>query len=231
TPFTLHLFGRQIRSALASNKETNSKLEEALTLLTSRRALRTAPCQRRPLISSSSRISRRQQDEGARGKRSRSASSRRRLEQGALRDAAPGAFSSARQSEGSMSPVDTAEIRPFQVDIPDEALADLRRRIASARWPSKELVEDSSQGVQSKMLRELARYWESEHDWRKAEARLNALPQFTTEIDGVDIHFIHVKSTHADALPLIITNGWPGSVIELLDVVGRSPTRPSTAAT
>ncbi len=112
------------------------------------------------------------------------------------------------------------EIRPFQVDIPDEALEDLRRRIAAARWPSTELVEDSSQGVQSKMLQELARYWETEYDWRNVEAKLNALPQFTTEIDGLDIHFIHVKSEHENALPLIITHGWPGSVIELLEVIG-----------
>jgi pimeloyl-ACP methyl ester carboxylesterase len=117
--------------------------------------------------------------------------------------------------------VDTAmDISPFHVDIPDEALEDLRRRIAGTRWPSKELVPDPSQGVQSKMLQELARYWESDYDWRKAEAKLNALPQFKTEIDGLDIHFMHVKSGHADALPLIITHGWPGSVIELLEVVG-----------
>jgi pimeloyl-ACP methyl ester carboxylesterase len=111
------------------------------------------------------------------------------------------------------------EIRPFHVDVPDEELAELRRRIAAARWPSKELVQDRSQGVQLATLRALARYWETDYDWRKAEAKLNALPQFTTEIDGVDIHFIHVKSQHEDALPLIITHGWPGSVIELLGVV------------
>ena len=117
--------------------------------------------------------------------------------------------------------VETAtEIRPFQVEVPDEALEDLRRRIAAARWPSKELVEDPSQGVQSKMLQELARYWQTEYDWRKAEAELNALPQFKTEIDGLDIHFIRVKSPHEDALPLIITHGWPGSVIEMLEVIG-----------
>jgi pimeloyl-ACP methyl ester carboxylesterase len=117
--------------------------------------------------------------------------------------------------------VETAsEIRPFHVDIPEEELAELRRRIASARWPSKELVEDRSQGVQLATLQELARYWETDYDWRKAEVELNALPQFKTEIDGVDIHFIHVKSPHEDALPLIMTHGWPGSVIELLDTVG-----------
>jgi pimeloyl-ACP methyl ester carboxylesterase len=111
-------------------------------------------------------------------------------------------------------------IRPFHVDIPEEELAELRRRIAATRWPSKELVTDRSQGVQLAALQELARYWETEYDWRKAEAELNALPQFTTEIDGVDIHFIHVKSRHENALPLIMTHGWPGSVIELLDTVG-----------
>jgi pimeloyl-ACP methyl ester carboxylesterase len=111
-------------------------------------------------------------------------------------------------------------IRPFHVDIPDEKLADLRRRVAATRWPSAELVTDSSQGVQSKMLQKLARYWEKEHDWRKVEKKLNALPQFSTTIDGLEIHFIHVKSRHKDAMPLIITHGWPGSVIEMLDVIG-----------
>jgi pimeloyl-ACP methyl ester carboxylesterase len=116
--------------------------------------------------------------------------------------------------------VETAtEIRPFHLEIPEEQIDDLRRRIAATRWPSKELVPDRSQGVQLATLQELARYWATDYDWRKAEAKLNALPQFTTEIDGVDIHFIHVKSTHADALPLIMTHGWPGSIIELLEVV------------
>jgi len=117
--------------------------------------------------------------------------------------------------------VDTAvDVRPFQVEVPDERLADLRRRIEATRLPSKELVEDRSQGVQLETIRELAGYWATEYDWRKAEAKLNALPQFTTEIDGVDIHFIHVRSEHEDALPLIITHGWPGSVMELLETVG-----------
>jgi Epoxide hydrolase N terminus len=98
-------------------------------------------------------------------------------------------------------------IRPFHVDIPDEKLADLRRRIAATRWPSAELVNDSSQGVQSKMLQKLARYWEKEYDWRKVEKKLNALPQFSTTIDGLEIHVIHVKSRHKDAMPLIITHG------------------------
>ena len=112
------------------------------------------------------------------------------------------------------------EIRPFQVDVPKEALEDLRRRIEAARLPSKELVEDRSQGVQLATIHELATYWATEYDWRKAEARLNALPQFTTEIDGVNIHFIHVRSQHENALPLIMTHGWPGSVIEMIDSVG-----------
>ena len=112
------------------------------------------------------------------------------------------------------------DIRPFRADMPGEAIADLRRRIAAARWPSKELVKDRSQGVQLATIRELARYWATEYDWRAGEAKLNALPQFMTRIDGVDIHFIHVKSPQADALPLIITHGWPGSVIELLEVIG-----------
>jgi pimeloyl-ACP methyl ester carboxylesterase len=119
------------------------------------------------------------------------------------------------------SAVETAsEIRPFQVDIPEDELADLRRRITATRWPHRELVDDRSQGVQLATIQELARYWATDYEWRRCEARLNALPQFKTEIDGVDIHFIHVKSPHADALPLIMTHGWPGSVIELLDVVG-----------
>src|SRR5690349_15424630 len=111
-------------------------------------------------------------------------------------------------------------IREFTVDVPDQALDDLRRRIAATRWPSKELVADRSQGVQLATMQELARYWTTEYDWRRAEARLNALPQFTTEIEGVDIHFIHVRSPHENALPLIMTHGWPGSVIELLETVG-----------
>jgi pimeloyl-ACP methyl ester carboxylesterase len=113
-----------------------------------------------------------------------------------------------------------SELRPFRVDIPDEAIADLRRRVAATRRPSRELVPDRSQGVQLTTIQELARYWVSDYHWHVCEARLNALPQFTTDIDGVDIHFIHVKSPHPDALPLIMTHGWPGSVIELLEVIG-----------
>src|SRR5438270_12351811 len=120
----------------------------------------------------------------------------------------------------SDNPTTATAIRPFHIDIPDEKIDDLRRRIAATRWPSKELVADRSQGVQLATMKELARYWTTEYDWRKCEARLNALPQFTTEIDGVDVHFIHVKSPHEDALPLIMTHGWPGSVVELLETVG-----------
>jgi pimeloyl-ACP methyl ester carboxylesterase len=111
-------------------------------------------------------------------------------------------------------------IRPFRVRVSDADLADLRRRLEATRWPTKELVKDRSQGVQLATLKELVRYWATEHDWRKAETRLNAYPQFVTKIDGVDIHFIHVKSRHPNAMPLIMTHGWPGSVIELLETVG-----------
>jgi epoxide hydrolase len=111
-------------------------------------------------------------------------------------------------------------IRPFHIQVPDEDLVGLRRRIAATRWPSQELVTDRSQGVQLPTIRALARYWTSDYDWRACEARLNALPQFTTEIDGVDIHFIHVRSPHENALPLIMTHGWPGSVVEFLKVIG-----------
>ena len=112
------------------------------------------------------------------------------------------------------------EVRPFTVEIPGSALESLRARIAATRWPSRELVADRSQGVQLATTQELARYWETDYDWRRCEARLNALPQFKTEIDGVDVHFIHVKSPHANALPLVLTHGWPGSVIEMLEVLG-----------
>ncbi|MGW3887199.1 epoxide hydrolase family protein [Micromonospora chokoriensis] len=115
---------------------------------------------------------------------------------------------------------DDNEIRPFRLDTPEEALADLRRRIAATRWPSRELVTDRSQGVQLETIQELARYWSTDHDWRAFETKLNALPQYTTTIDGVEIHFIHVRSQHENALPLIMTHGWPGSVAELLGVIG-----------
>jgi pimeloyl-ACP methyl ester carboxylesterase len=112
------------------------------------------------------------------------------------------------------------EVRPFHVEVPQDKLDDLRRRIEATRLPRRELVDDRSQGVQLETIQELARYWTTDYDWRKAEAKLNALEQFTTEIDGVDIHFIHVQSAHEDALPLIMTHGWPGSVIELLESIG-----------
>jgi len=114
----------------------------------------------------------------------------------------------------------STDIRRFHIDNPDERVDDLRRRIGAARWPSRELVADRSQGVQLAALQALARYWSTDYDFGRVAARLNALPQFVTEIDGVDVHFIHVESSHADALPLIMTHGWPGSVIELLDTVG-----------
>jgi pimeloyl-ACP methyl ester carboxylesterase len=113
-----------------------------------------------------------------------------------------------------------AAIRPFAVEVPEEQLTELHRRVAATRWPSKELVADRSQGVQLATIQELAQYWATEYDWRRCETRLNALPQFKTEIEGMDVHFIHVQSPHEDALPLIMTHGWPGSVIELLETVG-----------
>jgi pimeloyl-ACP methyl ester carboxylesterase len=115
----------------------------------------------------------------------------------------------------------TNEIRPFHVDISDEALADLRRRVAATNWPEKETVGDQSQGVPLAMIQELARYWATEYDWRTCEKALNAMPQFMTEIDGLDIHFIHVRSQHEDALPLIVNHGWPGSIIEQLKIIDR----------
>jgi pimeloyl-ACP methyl ester carboxylesterase len=111
-------------------------------------------------------------------------------------------------------------VRPFRIDVPEEALADLRRRVAATHWPEQETVADASQGVQLATMRALARSWATEHDWRKVEARLNALPQFVTDIDGLDIHFIHVRSRHEEALPMIVTHGWPGSVVEQLKIVG-----------
>jgi hypothetical protein len=111
-------------------------------------------------------------------------------------------------------------IRPFRVDVPEEDLAELRRRVLATRWPDRETVADQSQGIQLAKIKPLVEYWGTGYDWRKAEAKLNALPQFMTEIDGVDIHFIHVRSKHPDALPVIITHGWPGSVFENLKVIG-----------
>jgi pimeloyl-ACP methyl ester carboxylesterase len=114
----------------------------------------------------------------------------------------------------------STEIRPFQVEFPQDQLDDLRRRVTATRWPTRELVADRSQGVQLATLQALARYWATEYDWRRCETRLNAQPQFTTTIDGIEIHFIHARSRHEDAMPLIMTHGWPGSVVELLDVIG-----------
>jgi pimeloyl-ACP methyl ester carboxylesterase len=113
----------------------------------------------------------------------------------------------------------TNDIRPFSFHASDEALADLRRRILATRWPEKETVADDSQGVPLKPLQDLARYWATDYDWRKFEAKLNALPQFVTEIDGLDIHFIHVRSKHENALPVVITHGWPGSIVEELKII------------
>jgi pimeloyl-ACP methyl ester carboxylesterase len=125
--------------------------------------------------------------------------------------------------EAAMSTtVETAtELRPFSVHIPDEALEDLRRRIAATQWPENETVADESQGVPLDMIRKLARHWMTDYNWRECEARLNALPQFVTEIDGLDIHFIHVRSQQDDALPLIVNHGWPGSIIEQLKIIDR----------
>ena len=111
-------------------------------------------------------------------------------------------------------------VRPFRIEVPQGEIDELRRRIDATRWPTRELVTDRSQGVQLAAIQNLAGYWTTEYDWRRCEARLNALPQFKTEIDGLDIHFIHVESAHENALPLIMTHGWPGSVVELLETIG-----------
>ena len=126
----------------------------------------------------------------------------------------------ARASDAVAPSEQRAAIRPFHVKVPDAALTDLRQRLAATRWPDRETVSDRSQGVPLAKLQELARYWGADYDWRKAEARLNAFPQFVTTIDGLEIHFIHVHSRHKNALPVIITHGWPGSVFELLKVIG-----------
>src|SRR5215510_11700343 len=112
-----------------------------------------------------------------------------------------------------------AAIRPFTYKATDAELEDLRRRIAATRWPEKETVDDDSQGVPLALMRDLAKYWATDYDWRRCEAKLNALPQFVTEIDGLDIHFIHVRSKHPGALPVIVTHGWPGSVVEQLKII------------
>jgi pimeloyl-ACP methyl ester carboxylesterase len=136
-----------------------------------------------------------------------------------MQAAAPGAQATPGAAAAAPTPDDTS-IRPFpKVHVSDDALADLRRRIAATKWPDKETVNDTSQGVQLATMRKLAEYWQSQYDWRKVEARLNALPQFVTTIDGVDIHFIHVRSKHKNALPVIITHGWPGSIVEQMKVI------------
>ena len=122
-------------------------------------------------------------------------------------------------SRRSRSRAEDNVIRPFHFEAPEAQLADLRRRVAATRWPDKETVTDASQGVQLATMQKLARYWATDYDWRKCEARLNALPQFITEIDGLDIHFIHVRSKHENALPMIVTHGWPGSIIEQLKII------------
>src|SRR5918998_3050578 len=120
------------------------------------------------------------------------------------------------------STVDTAiDIRPFHMEIPEEQLEDLRRRIAATNWPERETVSDDSQGVPLATMQGLARYWATDYDWRRCEAELKALPQFVTEIDGLDIHFVHVRSRHEDALPLVVNHGWPGSIIEQLKIIDR----------
>src|SRR6202795_990515 len=115
---------------------------------------------------------------------------------------------------------DKSAVRPFHVNVPEEELTELRRRINATKWPERETVADASQGVQLATIQALAQYWGTDYDWRKVEARLNALPNFITEIDGLDIHFIHVRSKHENALPLIVTHGWPGSVVEQLKIIG-----------
>src|SRR3954447_16785586 len=115
----------------------------------------------------------------------------------------------------------STELRSFQFLAPEEDLVDLRRRIEATKWPEKETVADQSQGVPLAMMQELARHWATDYDWRVCESRLNALPQFTTEIDGLEIHFVHVRSEHEDALPIVVNHGWPGSVIEQLKIIDR----------
>jgi pimeloyl-ACP methyl ester carboxylesterase len=137
---------------------------------------------------------------------------------GALGLAASAAPGAAAPAASGAAQGDSA-IRPFSINVPEEALLDLRRRIAATQWPERETVPDQSQGVQLATMQELARYWATDYDWRKCEAKLKALPQFITEIDGLDIHFVHVRSKHENALPLIVTHGWPGSIIEQLKII------------
>jgi pimeloyl-ACP methyl ester carboxylesterase len=145
---------------------------------------------------------------------SETSSSRREFLAGSAAVGASSMFATTARAEAN-----DGSIRPLRINVPEEALVDLRRRLAVTRWPDRETVTDDSQGVQLAMLQELAQYWGTDYDWRKCEAKLNALPQFMTEIDGLDIHFIHVRSNHENALPLIVTHGWPGSVIEQLKII------------
>ncbi len=143
-----------------------------------------------------------------------------------LGTAAMGIVSASAASLLARRPASAAEgeaegvaIRPFHINVPEDTLADLRKRVQATRWPDRETVADPSQGVQLTTIQQLARYWGTDYDWRNVEARLNALPQFITEIDGLDIHFIHVRSKHENALPLIVTHGWPGSIIEQMKII------------
>ena len=142
---------------------------------------------------------------------------RQLLSNAAMGIAAAGAASIFPAFRSNAAP--SAEIRPFRVHFPEEALVDLRRRVSATKWPSQENVKDATQGVQFATMQKLARYWATDYDWRKIESKLNALPQFITEIDGLDIHFIHVRSKHENALPMIVTHGWPGSIIEQLKII------------
>ena len=131
----------------------------------------------------------------------------------------PGVAARAAAASTTVTKEDPNAIRPFHVNVPEAELTELRRRINATRWPERETVTDATQGVQLATIQALARYWATEYDWRKIEAKLNALPQFITEIDGLDIHFIHVRSKHENALPLIVTHGWPGSIIEQMKII------------
>src|SRR5882672_11874603 len=136
-----------------------------------------------------------------------------------MRQSHPIRFGHARQQQLKEQASDKSAIRPFQVNVPEAELTDLRRRIVATRLPERETVTDFSQGVPLATVQKLARYWASEYDWRKVEARLNAVPNFITEIDGLDIHFIHVRSKHENALPVLISHGWPGSIVEQLKLI------------
>ncbi len=131
----------------------------------------------------------------------------------------PGVMNNSNITSNNINKINNSDIRSFQVNVPEAELIELRRRISATKWPDRETVTDQSQGVQLATMQKLARYWVTEHDWRKVEAKLNSLPQFITKIDGLDIHFIHVRSKHENALPLIVTHGWPGSVIEQLKII------------